>query len=434
MTCIRSAPAATFLTLALVAFAAGAAISDSPGLDALSDLGIGPVRPGEERSRAAVDVPLKGGTPYTATRGATSATNAGEAQTLAARWLVEHQAPDGGWGAGAFGVDRVGSSSDVATSALAVLALVRDRGSTERHRESILKGIGYIVKVVEESPAEGPRLKVPEGTQPQYKLGQYVDTHMAAMMLSELAGRFDGDTNRNMDRALDRVLLKVQAAQQADGSFDANGWAPILSNSIAMQSLEKAAELGKQVPQEVLARADDYNQRQVDVSSGRVETLTGAGVQLYGAATAFSTNRLSSLRSKGSGGAKSKAAAETAKRAVTSNVGTMMSGFGSVGGEEMLSWMMISDALAADGGDDWKSWEDRIGKHLTAIQNADGSWSGHHCITSTTFVTAAALMTLGADDALAVKVQATGSPVETGPATPTGTKFAPVPPAGAVGG
>jgi hypothetical protein len=64
----------------------------------------------------------------------------------------------------------------------------------------------------------------------------------------------------------------------------------------------------------------------------------------------------------------------------------------------MLAYTMISDTLAEDGGKDWNAWETKINSYLTGIQNADGSWSGHHCITSTTFVTATALMTLGAAD------------------------------------
>jgi hypothetical protein len=65
----------------------------------------------------------------------------------------------------------------------------------------------------------------------------------------------------------------------------------------------------------------------------------------------------------------------------------------------MLSYMMISDSMVEAGGDPWKEWEQRIGNNLLATQNADGSWSGHHCITSTTFVTAAAVMTLASGDA-----------------------------------
>ena len=64
-----------------------------------------------------------------------------------------------------------------------------------------------------------------------------------------------------------------------------------------------------------------------------------------------------------------------------------------------LHYMLISDTLAEQGGDDWQHWRQKIGAHLQVTQNQDGSWSGHHCITSTPFVSAAAVMTLGAQPA-----------------------------------
>jgi hypothetical protein len=33
---------------------------------------------------------------------------------------------------------------------------------------------------------------------------------------------------------------------------------------------------------------------------------------------------------------------------------------------------------------------------IIRVQNADGSWTGHHCITARTFCTAAAMLTLQA--------------------------------------
>jgi hypothetical protein len=97
---------------------------------------------------------------------------------------------------------------------------------------------------------------------------------------------------------------------------------------------------------------------------------------------------------RGAGGMEAIQAAAASK--VAGDQGTLMAGFGSIGGEEMLSYMMISDALSAGGGEDWVAWQAKIGPYLGGIQNADGSWSGHHCITSAPFTTAAAVMTLGA--------------------------------------
>jgi hypothetical protein len=46
-------------------------------------------------------------------------------------------------------------------------------------------------------------------------------------------------------------------------------------------------------------------------------------------------------------------------------------------------------------------------QNLDRIQNGDGSWSGHHCITGRTFCTSTALLVLMADRA-PVPVQAKG--------------------------
>lgn len=74
-----------------------------------------------------------------------------------------------------------------------------------------------------------------------------------------------------------------------------------------------------------------------------------------------------------------------------------IAGFGSNGGEEFLSYMNIGESLVIKGGDDWKAWDKSIGQNLYRVQNVDGSWSGHHCITGRTFCTSAALLVLLVD-------------------------------------
>ena len=69
-------------------------------------------------------------------------------------------------------------------------------------------------------------------------------------------------------------------------------------------------------------------------------------------------------------------------------------GFGSMGGEEFISYMNISDSLIRTGGDTWKKWNADIVERLSKLQNADGSWAGHHCITGRVACTAAAILTL----------------------------------------
>ena len=76
-----------------------------------------------------------------------------------------------------------------------------------------------------------------------------------------------------------------------------------------------------------------------------------------------------------------------------------VSGFGSNGGEEFLSYMMVSEALLVKGGKEWQAWNEGMQANLGRVQNGDGSWTGHHCITGRTFCTAAALLVLLAQNA-----------------------------------
>jgi len=74
-----------------------------------------------------------------------------------------------------------------------------------------------------------------------------------------------------------------------------------------------------------------------------------------------------------------------------------VNGFGSNGGEEFLSYLNIGESLFQKGGADWEKWDKSMTGNVNNVQNADGSWSGHHCITGRTFCTAAALNVLTID-------------------------------------
>ena len=61
--------------------------------------------------------------------------------------------------------------------------------------------------------------------------------------------------------------------------------------------------------------------------------------------------------------------------------------------------MHISESLRVKGGKEWQDFDKSMAENLGRIQNPDGSWSGHHCITGRTFCTATALLVLMADRA-----------------------------------
>jgi len=337
-----------------------------------------------------------------------------EARRMGIEWLIKRQAKDGGWGAGNWGTDDLSAPSDVATTVVSIMALLRDAGAGDKHADAIERASLFVVSAIETAP-DGPRLDTPTNTQPQHKLGTLVDTHLAAMILGDLAPRFSGETKARLNRGWDKVLGKVQQAQAADGSFANDGWAPVLSGSYAAQSLIKAKEAGRTVvDDDVLEKAERYQVAQVS-EEGDFATGKAAGVALYSVAGTMKANKDVARRGAASDAApEAERAVEQARSRVSADVsGALMAGFGSVGGEEMLAYTMISDTLAEDGGDTWDGWEKKINGYLTGIQNADGSWSGHHCITSTTFVTATALMTLGAaDHAKLTAARASDSPTK----------------------
>ncbi len=67
------------------------------------------------------------------------------------------------------------------------------------------------------------------------------------------------------------------------------------------------------------------------------------------------------------------------------------------GGEEFLTYMILAESLAVRGDEAWRRWDSGMTDDLNRVQNADGSWTGSHCITGRTFCTAAVLLTLMAD-------------------------------------
>ena len=230
--------------------------------------------------RVAMDVDLsRPGTPTIAVEGGGDAASAKDARRKGAQFLASVQKADGGWGAGTWGQADDSAPSDVATSAMVVLALHRDGDGTELHRAAIEKGVRYVLAAIESAPRDSARVTTPEGTQPQRKLGTLVDTHMAALMLTEMGGHLGKELDVAMDRGLGQVIAKVQLAQRADGSFDGEGWAPVLSNSIAATSLMRAADQGVAVDETVLKKSGDYQAARVSAGGG-VDTSTGAGVDL----------------------------------------------------------------------------------------------------------------------------------------------------------
>jgi len=351
-------------------------------------------------------------------------------------WLVRRQHENGGWSQGeesaqmGHSMDSLRDQPNVGDTCVAILALVR-AGSTPKegpYAENIRKGLDFVCRSVE--GADGPSLYVTSvrGTRLQQKLGTYIDTFLSSMVLAEVKGQMaDEKGKKRVLEALETVVSKIQRNQKADGTFGETGWANSLSTAMASKGLNRAAQNGQQVDDKTLDRARTEGQQNFDRAAGRFDPKASAGVDLYASASSLTKMRESSntYRATRDELQRQLAAPQTtaekkdeirrtldkyekneeflkqAQDAVARKLDDQrfLAGFGSNGGEEFLSYMNIGESLVVDGGKAWEEWDKKMTDNLNRIQNADGSWTGHHCITGRTFCTSAALLCLMVDRA-----------------------------------
>jgi hypothetical protein len=295
-------------------------------------------------------------------------------------WLLSAQSSEGGWGT------EAGAPADVATTSLSGLALLR-LGHTPvkgEYQAASRRALGYVIRAVERAPGSTQYIQ-DEGTLPQRKLGRGIDTFLAAQYLGEAVRTMPaGEDRRRATAALDTCVAKIQALQREDGSFSKDGWAPVLSSAFAANGLYAARDVGAKVAPKALARSEAYMMKGYDAEKKQFRTNDSAGVALYQAA--------GSLMGAAQTGRMADAPAKAARTALADEA--FVRGFGSYGGEEHVSYMLSTEAFAKTGGEDWKKWSTSIRARLAAIQREDGTWRGDHCITSTSFCTAASLITL----------------------------------------
>ena len=351
-------------------------------------------------------------------------------------WLVRHQQENGGWGQGeesrqmGHGMDRIKDKPNVGDTCAAVLSLLRS-GSTPKegpYAENIRKGMDFICRSIEESDDESLWVTSVRGTRLQGKLGTYIDTFLSSMVLSEIKGRMQDDkANTVVYEALEKVVSKIQRNQKADGTFGETGWANSLSLAVASKGMNRAAQQGVKVQEAALQRAQAEGQKDFDDKSGKFDARQSAGVDLYAnaasltkmreadntyrargeelrrelAAPATAPERKKEIRDALESYEENEKVLKAAQKATVKKLGDQrfISGFGSNGGEEFLSYMNIGESLVVDGGQAWKDWDEKITENLNRVQNNDGSWTGHHCITGRTFCTSAALLCLMVDRA-----------------------------------
>lgn len=351
-------------------------------------------------------------------------------------WIAQAQNKNGGWGAGSHNrqdvMDPHAVTTDPATTGMVAMAILRS-GSTLKegtYSAQLKKALNYLLEETENSSAVSSNITTLTGTQIQTKLGANIDVILAAQFFSNIMSYVGHDAalKERIRKSLNKCVAKIQGAQSSDGSIAGSGWAGVLQSSFATNALEAAQTQGANVDTVVLEKARDFQKGNYDAKTGDVKTDMGAGVVLYsvtGSARASAKEarkvREEMEKAKKDGRLAQNAPAtaenleiigysktdaiksstalgvyESAK--VQAQRDDVMSGFGNNGGEEFLSYLQTGESMIIGKDNSWTKWYDNVSGRLLNIQNDNGSWSGHHCITSPVFCTATCLLILSVNN------------------------------------
>jgi len=360
----------------------------------------------------------------------------GQSLNKGLKWIIQAQNEQGGWGAGSHNrqdiMDPLAVNADPATTSMVGMAILRN-GNTFHSGEysaQLNKALIFLLNAVETSSPESPTITTETGTQIQTKLGANIDVILTAQFLTNALDFLNDDVSlkSRVKRDLELCVAKIQKSQQTDGSFAGGSWAGVLQSALANNALESAQVAGIVVSDSILKRSREYQESNIDTKSGDVKTERGAGIVLYSVsgsarASAKSARKVEEAMEKAKAtGALSQNAPVTVKNLEAIGFSPdeaigystsyevyqagkgqaqrddVMSGFGNNGGEEFLSYLQTGESMIIGKDDSWKNWYDNTSGRLLKIQNEDGSWNGHHCITSPVFCTATCLLILSVNN------------------------------------
>ncbi|NHN27156.1 hypothetical protein FIA58_015850 [Flavobacterium jejuense] len=355
--------------------------------------------------------------------------------TAGENWIISAQNKDGGWGAGSHNNQREMNphavSSDPATTAMAAMSLYRCGYTIQsgKHSANLKNALEFLLKEIENNKDQ-PFITQIRGTQIQRKLGENIDTVLTLQFLNQVAETInDKELQTRVEKGIQSCVDKIEKSSDSSGKVKGAGWAGVLQSSFASSSLEQASKNKNiKVDKEKLDASRNYQKSNYNTETEEVKAEDGAGVVLYavsssvrGSATEakeaqeileegkktgkiekdakLTTENLEKL-----GVAREKAASYTVADKVYKSAKVkaiqedVMNGFGNNGGEEFLSFLQTGESMVVKKDDDWKKWYDNVAGKLIKIQNQDGSWNGHHCITSPVFCTATSLLILSIEN------------------------------------
>ena len=352
--------------------------------------------------------------------------------TSGLEWIKTAQHKNGGWGAGSHAhqnvIDPHAVSVDPATTAMVAMALLRCNNSLTKgaYHNELSKATNYLLETIEGLSEGDVYITNEQNTQIQRKLGKHIDAVLTAQYLSNLSAKLDDNDKmkKRVNNAIEKCVKRIQNAQNLDGSLSGEGWAGVLQSAYANNAVESAKSIGVSIDEDRFKRSKNYQKQNINTSTGDVKTEKGAGVMLYAVS--------GSTRASAKDARKAKEVIEEAKKegilqedaevnadnlrkagvaeAEVLKYGTaydvyqsankmatrsdVLKGYGNNGGEEFLSFLQTGESMVINKDENWQDWYANTSGNLLQIQNDNGSWNGHHCITSPVFCTATCLLIL----------------------------------------
>ncbi len=240
-------------------------------------------------------------------------------------WLVKNQQAKGAWSQGeesqamGGGMEKVKDAPNVADTCMAAMALMRP-GSTPKHgpyADHLSKAVDFVCAEVEHADEKSLYVTQLQGTRTQTKLGTYIDTFLAARLLSEVKDDMPSQENtKRVNDALAKVIKKIELNQKDDGRWANVGWAPVLAQAEASKALNLASAKGATVSEATRLRVEQVAMADFNASSAAAR-IQRAGSNVGGSSATGSTGPLAKPIAGGDvGGAVATTLAPTVARAL----------------------------------------------------------------------------------------------------------------------
>ncbi len=292
-------------------------------------------------------------------------------------WLISAMRIDG-----SLGTDR-GRPPDLSCTAIFGLVLL-SQGNTlvaGPNREELQRVLDATLAMVDRLPS-GPA-QANTVTLVQRKIGRNADLFVAALFLSQLQGEA-GYAEKDVRLALEKLTAGICAAQQKDGTWGEESWAPVLGTVLGWECLRAASSSGLKVDASATAAGDALLKQLKEAPTHGDNWM----FEFY--------KNASSIRVLYSMNYRRDPIFETSVEKIMKIAREDDRPFFQAGGEEFLAFYLVTECLLQERNERWQPWYPTVRDKIVRVQNADGSWTGHHCITARTFCTAAAMLTLQA--------------------------------------